>query len=143
MKMLLGCAAVAALLIPATQASAARDYVWGAGSSTVFPFATRVAEQYARKTFPAWKSGKTNLSGQTMQRLVELVPPYLEPEQRMELVKTLVKKHESGNRKPYKSVRVDIEAPGNAFAAYFSPSWTPFQRDRRRHFKLIVDAVSA
>lgn len=50
MKMLLGCAAVAALLIPATQASAARDYVWGAGSSTVFPFATRVAEQYARKT---------------------------------------------------------------------------------------------
>jgi len=50
MKMLLGCAAVAALLIPATAANAARDYVWGAGSSTVFPFATRVAEQYARKT---------------------------------------------------------------------------------------------
>ena len=50
MKTLLGCAAVAALLIPATAANAARDYVWGAGSSTVFPFATRVAEQYARKT---------------------------------------------------------------------------------------------
>jgi phosphate transport system substrate-binding protein len=50
MKTLLGCAAVAALLVPATAANAARDYVWGAGSSTVFPFATRVAEQYARKT---------------------------------------------------------------------------------------------
>jgi phosphate transport system substrate-binding protein len=27
-----------------------RDYVWAAGSSTVFPFTTRVAENYARKT---------------------------------------------------------------------------------------------
>jgi phosphate transport system substrate-binding protein len=50
MKSLLGCAAIAALLLPATQANAARDYVWAAGSSTVFPFATRVAEQFARKS---------------------------------------------------------------------------------------------
>ncbi len=50
MKHLMGCAAVAALLIPATSAHAARDYVWAAGSSTVFPFATRVAEQFARKS---------------------------------------------------------------------------------------------
>ncbi len=34
----------------AAPAYAARDYVWAAGSSTVFPFATRVAEQFARKT---------------------------------------------------------------------------------------------
>lgn len=27
--------------------------------------------------------------------------------------------------------------------AYFSPSWTGFQRDRGRRFSLIVDAVSA
>jgi phosphate transport system substrate-binding protein len=50
MKSLLGCAAIAALLLPAAQANAARDYVWAAGSSTVFPFATRVAEQFARKS---------------------------------------------------------------------------------------------
>ena len=31
-------------------AQQARDYVWAAGSSTVFPFTTRVAENYARKT---------------------------------------------------------------------------------------------
>ena len=31
-------------------AQQARDYVWAAGSSTVFPFATRVAENYAKKT---------------------------------------------------------------------------------------------
>ncbi|MFM1959478.1 MAG: hypothetical protein RL588_995 [Pseudomonadota bacterium] len=34
----------------AAPAHAARDYVWAAGSSTVFPFATRVSEQFSRKT---------------------------------------------------------------------------------------------
>ena len=74
------------------------------------------AEAYARKTYPAWKSGKTNLSGQTLERLVELVPPYLEPEQRMELVKLLAQQHEPRHGKPYKSVRINIEEPGSAFA---------------------------
>ena len=32
---------------------------------------------YARKTFADWKSGKTTLSGKTMERLIELVPPFL------------------------------------------------------------------
>lgn len=42
-------AAVAAGGAGAVQAQS-RDQVWAAGSSTVFPFATRVAEQFARKT---------------------------------------------------------------------------------------------
>ena len=50
MKKLLSCAAAAALLASAAPAHAARDQVWAAGSSTVFPFATRVAENFARKT---------------------------------------------------------------------------------------------
>jgi phosphate transport system substrate-binding protein len=50
MRTLLGCAAAVMLTAAATSAHAARDYVWAAGSSTVFPFATRVAENYARKT---------------------------------------------------------------------------------------------
>jgi len=51
MKKLLLCAAVAATTMgAAAPAFAARDYVWAAGSSTVFPFATRVAENYAKKT---------------------------------------------------------------------------------------------
>lgn len=50
MKKLLGCVAAAALLGGAAPAHAARDYVWAAGSSTVFPFATRVAENFAKKT---------------------------------------------------------------------------------------------
>ena len=50
MKKLLGTVAAAAVMTIASQAHAARDYVWAAGSSTVFPFTTRVAENYARKT---------------------------------------------------------------------------------------------
>ena len=50
MKKALGTVAALAVMTLATQAHAARDYVWAAGSSTVFPFTTRVAENFARKT---------------------------------------------------------------------------------------------
>ncbi|MDQ0466495.1 phosphate transport system substrate-binding protein [Caulobacter ginsengisoli] len=49
MKKILGTVAALAVMTIASQAHAARDYVWGAGSSTVFPFATRVAENFAKK----------------------------------------------------------------------------------------------
>ncbi len=49
-KLLIGVAAAAALSATGAPAFAARDYVWAAGSSTVFPFATRVAENYAKKS---------------------------------------------------------------------------------------------
>jgi phosphate transport system substrate-binding protein len=49
-KLILAAAAATALAGFAAPAFAARDYVWAAGSSTVFPFTTRVAENYARKT---------------------------------------------------------------------------------------------
>jgi len=52
MKKLLSCAAAALALsgLAAVPAHAARDYVWAAGSSTVFPFATRTAENFAKKS---------------------------------------------------------------------------------------------
>ena len=50
MKKILLCMAAIATLGVSSPAFAARDYVWGAGSSTVFPFATRVAENYSKKT---------------------------------------------------------------------------------------------
>ncbi len=54
MKKLLATVALAATVAVTGGATAnaqqARDYVWAAGSSTVFPFTTRVAENYARKT---------------------------------------------------------------------------------------------
>jgi len=47
------------------------------------------AEKYARKTFPNWKNGHTSLSGQTAERLLELIPPYLQQNIRYELIKKL------------------------------------------------------
>ena len=47
------------------------------------------AEEYARKTFPNWKNGKTELSGQTSERLLNLIPPYLPQNIKYELIKKL------------------------------------------------------
>jgi hypothetical protein len=47
------------------------------------------AESYARSTYPLWKSGKTILSGQTAERLLELIPPRLSKNQRFELIRKL------------------------------------------------------
>jgi len=50
MKRLLAATTLSIALAAAGAAQAARDYVWAAGSSTVFPYTTRVAETYSRKT---------------------------------------------------------------------------------------------
>jgi len=49
-KLIAVCAIAASLSALSAPAFAARDYVWAAGSSTVFPFSTRVAENFAKKT---------------------------------------------------------------------------------------------
>jgi hypothetical protein len=51
------------------------------------------AEKYARTTYPKWKSGAVRLSGQTAQRLLELIPPLLPLERRFELVRKLRRHH--------------------------------------------------
>src|ERR1700720_3298415 len=65
--------------------------------------------KYARKTFAKWKSGATKLSGQTMERLVQLVPPYLSSEQRFSLLQQVLKKNKPS--KPYKSIRINVKEP--------------------------------
>jgi len=47
------------------------------------------AERYARNTYAKWKSGETRLSGQTAERLLNLLPPFLSQAKRYELVKKL------------------------------------------------------
>ena len=47
------------------------------------------AESYARKTFLNWKTGETVLSGQTAERLLNLIPPYLPQNIKYELIKKL------------------------------------------------------
>lgn len=72
------------------------------------------AERYARKTFPKWKSGATNLSGQTMERLVELVPPYLLPEQRFSILQNVLKHHKKSVS--HRSIRINIKEPTAGFS---------------------------
>ena len=47
------------------------------------------AEKYARRTYPLWKKGATRLSGQTAERLLNLLPPFLSQNKRYELIKKL------------------------------------------------------
>jgi len=47
------------------------------------------AEGYARRAFPGWKSGKTGLSGKTVERLIDLVPSYLSFDERYRLIRKL------------------------------------------------------
>jgi hypothetical protein len=72
------------------------------------------AEAYARNTYPHWKSGKTGLSGQTMERLVTLVPPYLSPEQRFKILKLVLDKHKKSG--VYKNIKINVKEPLAGFA---------------------------
>lgn len=51
------------------------------------------AASYAKDTMPKWKSGSTKLSGQTLERLIELVPPYLSAKQRLEILQMILSKN--------------------------------------------------
>jgi hypothetical protein len=72
------------------------------------------AERYARKTFPAWRSGATKLSGQTMERLVELVPPYLPSSIRLRILKLVLVKNKP--RGTFATVKINVKEPNEGFA---------------------------
>ena len=72
------------------------------------------AEKYARKTFPSWKSGSTKLSGQTMERLVELVPPYLAAEQRFSILQSVLKRNKKSTA--WRTVKINVKEPSLGFS---------------------------
>jgi hypothetical protein len=72
------------------------------------------AETYARKTFPKWKSGATNLSGQTMRRLIEMVPPYLSAGQRFVILQSVLKLHKKTGST--RTIKIDISEPASGYA---------------------------
>lgn len=72
------------------------------------------AEAYARNTYSNWRSGKTGLSGQTMERLVALVPPYLSPDQRFKILKLVLDKHKKNS--VYKNIKINVKEPSAGFA---------------------------
>jgi hypothetical protein len=71
------------------------------------------AARYSRKTYPSWRSGSTNLSGQTLERLVELVQPYLGAKQRHDILLKVLHKHKP--RPTSQSIRVNITEPAEGF----------------------------
>jgi hypothetical protein len=74
------------------------------------------AEKYARGTFSSWKHGTTSLSGQTMERLVSLVPPFLSAHTRMDLLKEVLKKNKSSGPQPkYQQVVINTQNPQEGF----------------------------
>ncbi len=99
------------------------------------------AESYARKTFPSWKSGVTTLSGQTMERLVELVPPFLSASERYSILERVL----SHNRKDgkCKSIRVDISDPDPGFQELRSEILALTHEDRLSHIpEHVMEAAS-
>jgi len=44
------------------------------------------SKQYMRRTYPKWKTGTTNMAGQTERRILECVPPFLPKDKQFELL---------------------------------------------------------
>lgn len=51
------------------------------------------AEQHARKTYPSWQSGAVKPAGKTVERIIELLPPFFSSEQRFNLIRKLREHH--------------------------------------------------
>lgn len=88
-------------------------------------------EKYARNTFHKWKSGATKLSGQTMERLMELVPPYLSQDQRFSILKLVLTKHQ--RYAPHRSIKINVKEPGEGFTELERILATMTQRDLLAH----------
>jgi hypothetical protein len=57
------------------------------------------AQSYAQSTYYSWRSGRVRMSGMVAGRLLNLVPPVLDPAQRFELVKKVRNAHLRKERK--------------------------------------------
>lgn len=72
------------------------------------------AEDYAHKTMPKWRSGEVKLSGQTLERLIQLVPPFLTPQKRLEILEFILKRHE---RQPEtQHIEINVKKPDEGLA---------------------------
>jgi len=53
----------------------------------------RGAEQHARNTYSDWQSGAVTPAGKTIEKLIELLPPFLNDTQRFDLIRKLRAHH--------------------------------------------------
>lgn len=73
------------------------------------------AEKYARDSIPDWRRSAKNMSGQTMERLVELVPPYLAAEQRFDILQDVIRHNERAPRT--ERIDINLKKPEEGLAA--------------------------
>jgi hypothetical protein len=73
------------------------------------------AERYARDSILDWRRGAKNMSGQTMERLVELVPPYLAAEQRFDILQNVIRHNERAPRT--ERIEINLKEPEEGLAA--------------------------
>lgn len=69
------------------------------------------AADYATEAFNRWRTGATKMSGQTAERMLNLVPKYLTQNQRYEIVRRLCDHHK---KFLYRSVHVDPQRPADS-----------------------------
>ena len=72
------------------------------------------AEDYARRTMPKWRSGTVNLSGQTLERLIQLVPPFLTPQKRLEILELILKRYERSPKT--QRIEINVKKPDEGLA---------------------------
>jgi hypothetical protein len=72
------------------------------------------AASYAKETMPKWKSGTIKLSGQTLERLIELVPPYLSAKQRLEILQMILSKNK--RNASTQVVKINVKEPNAGMA---------------------------
>ncbi len=77
------------------------------------------ARSYAVKTYEDWRSGKVNLSGQTLERLLEKVPRYISASKRFELLK-LVVDHNKPRLNQQISISINASEPDAGFQNLYS-----------------------
>lgn len=66
-----------------------------------------VACDYAKQTYKKWQSGKVKMSGQTAERLLNLVPHYISYGNQIELIEKL-RSHYIASRKTYQQVETRV-----------------------------------
>ncbi len=64
--------------------------------------------EYALQTIPKWKNGRTKMSGQTMERLLNLVPKFLTDDERFEITKSVCE-HFTNESLTTKHINIDLE----------------------------------
>jgi hypothetical protein len=72
------------------------------------------AQKYAKRAFSSWVSGEVQISGRTMERLIELVPPYLSSSVRFSILRSVLQHNKLSGIK--QTIKINMKEPSQGFA---------------------------